>query len=245
MTVDDVVPITAPASASIEVLAAGQPDLWFELPPGFTEFDLGEDPEERMLRMVDAVDRLFAEVASEQKFGFVVAGEYALRTLIAAGAEHASSCLLRMPDGRLSQGTLCVIVENPVVGPEDQDRRGVATRTAIQWREQDPDAEVGLIMLPYGPAAVCIRDQDLRIPGGIFGLNDSIPTSTRQVQFCVPLRTSPGSALFTFMTEDVEHWAEYLEVVSGIMKSVSADEPDMESLQVSDSPDAGGTEGQI
>ncbi|MDW4910939.1 hypothetical protein RB628_37895 [Streptomyces sp. ADMS] len=246
MTPTDAVATTAPATtgpSSTGASSAGIPDLWFELPPGFTEFDLDEDPEERMLRMAEAVDPLFAEATPEQKFSLVVSGEYILQTMIAAGAEHVSACLLRMPDGELSQATLCVIVERPDAGPENQDRQGTAKRTAVQWREQHPDAEVALIMLPYGPSALCIREQDLQIPGVLFGLDNPIPTTIRQVQFCVPLKTGPGSVLFVFMTEQIDHWAEYLEILSGIMKSVSADEPDWDSQPEADSsPASRGTE---
>ncbi|MFD4630199.1 hypothetical protein ACFVYR_20425 [Streptomyces sp. NPDC058284] len=202
------------------------PDLWFELPPGFRQFDLAEDPGERALRMAAAVDPLFAGAATPlQKFSLVISGEYALQTAIAAGAEHVSACLLRMPDGELSQGTLSVLIERADVGPQEQDRQGSAKRTALQWREQYPDAEVALIMLPYGPSALCIRDQELQLPGVLFGLDDLTPTTIRHVQFCVPLSTGPGSALFLFMTEDREHWNEYLDLLSGIMKSVSTEEP--------------------
>ncbi|MET7357663.1 hypothetical protein ABZS76_04365 [Streptomyces sp. NPDC005562] len=214
------------------------PDLWFELPPGFTEFDLAEEPEERMLRMAEAVDPMFAGASPLQKFSLVISGEYALQTMIAAGAEHVSACLLRMPDGELSQGTLSVLIERPEAGPQDQDRRGAARRTAVQWREQHPDAEVALIMLPYGPSALCIRDQELELPGVLFGLDDPIPTTIRQVQLCVPLSTGPGSALFLFMTEDREHWTEYLDVLSGIMKSISTDEPTGESPSATGEPAA-------
>ncbi|MEV7884326.1 hypothetical protein ACWD3I_05175 [Streptomyces sp. NPDC002817] len=198
------------------------PDLWFELPPGFLAFDLAEDPEPRMLRMADAADSLFAGATQEQKFSLVVSGEYLLQTMIAAGAEHVSSCLLRMPGDRLSQGTLCVLVEPPGPGPRSQDRQGAARRTAEQWGELFPDAEVGLVMLPYGISALCIREQELRIPGALFGLDEPVATTVRQAQFCVPLKTGPGAALFVFMTQDVEHWSAYVEVLGGIMKSVSA-----------------------
>ncbi|WP_217164812.1 hypothetical protein [Streptomyces sp. AC512_CC834] len=200
------------------------PDLWFDLPPGFIQFDLDEDPEPRLLRMTDAADLLFTSATQEQKFSLVVSGEYLLQTLIAAGAEHVSSCLLRMPGDKLSQGTLCVFIERPDVGPQSQDRQGAARRTAVQWRDLYPDAEVGLVMLPYGIAALCIKDQELQIPGALFGLDEPILATVRQVQFCVPLQTGPGSAIFMFMTEDTGHWAEYLDVLSGIMKSVSPDE---------------------
>ncbi|MFI9599599.1 hypothetical protein ACIHCX_06885 [Streptomyces sp. NPDC052043] len=216
-------------------------DLWFTLPPGFLEFDLNEDSEARMMKMADATDLLFATATPEQKFSLVVSGEYFLQAMVSAGAEHVSSCLLRMSDGELSQCILCVLVERPMAGPENQDRQGTAKRTAVQWREMFPDAEVGLVMLPYGPSALCIRDQDLLVPGAFFGLDDPVPATVRQAQFCVPLKTGPGSALFVFTTQDVEHWTEYLNVLSGIMKSVSVDEPVEENTRPTDSPRAEGT----
>ena len=233
-------------SASTTVVSPSDaPDFWFELPPGFMEFDLAEDPETRMLRMADVTVSLFADATPEQRFSLVVSGEYLLRTMIAAGAEHVSSCLLRMPDGEPSQGTLCVLVERPDAGPQSQDRQGSARRTAAQWRDLYPDAEVGLVMLPYGICALCIREQDLRIPGALFGVGDPVPATVRQVQFCVPLRTGPGSVLFVFTTEDIDHWTEYLDLLSGIMKSISADEPSYaESTPGVPGHDAGGTERQ-
>ncbi|GLW50950.1 hypothetical protein Stsp02_66110 [Streptomyces sp. NBRC 14336] len=219
------------------------PDLWFELPPGFLEFDLDEDPEARVLRMTDVADGLFAEATAEQKLSMVVSSEYILQSMIARGVEHVSSCLLRMPDDRLSQGTFFVMIERPEAGPQSQDRKGSATRTASQWRELYPDAEVGLVMLPYGISALCIRDEELLIPGVLFGLDDPVPATVRQVQFNVPLKTGPGSALFVFMTQDIEHWTEYLDLLSGIMKSVSAEEPGGTGTSGGEQPQAGpGTE---
>ncbi|MFE7896598.1 hypothetical protein ACFU3E_03470 [Streptomyces sp. NPDC057424] len=96
--------------------------------------------------------------------------------------------------------------------------------------------------LPYGIAALCIRDQDLQIPGVPFGLEEPIPVTIRQVQLCVPLKTGPVSVLFVFMTEDLYHWAQYLEVLSGIMKSVSAEQPRGENTPEAAGLEAGGTE---
>ncbi|MEU6480719.1 hypothetical protein ABZ858_28340 [Streptomyces sp. NPDC047017] len=220
------------------------PDFWFELPAGFTAFDLGEPSEARMLRMAEATELMFADATPEQRFGLVVSGEYVLQTMIAAGAEHVSSCFVRMPDDELSQGTLCVLVERPERGPGRQDRPGSARRTAAQWRAMHPEAEVGLVMLPYGMAALCIDDQNVRIPGAFFGLDTPIPTTVRQLQLCVPLEKGPGSVLFVFTTEDVAHWSEYLDLLSGIMRSISADEPRSEEEPGPHAPAAGGAEGR-
>ncbi|WP_231156622.1 hypothetical protein [Streptomyces sp. CNZ748] len=201
------------------------PDLWFELPPGFMEFDLAEDSQPRVLRMAEVADASFPGATAEQKLSLVVSSEYILQTMVAAGAEHVSSCLLRMPGDELSQGTFFVMIERPETGPQSQDRKGSASRTAEQWRSMYPDAEVGLVMLPYGISALCIREQELLIPGVLFGIDEPVPATVRQAQFNLPLKTGPGSALFVFMTQDVDHWGEYLDLLSGIMMSVSTKEP--------------------
>ncbi|MET7320755.1 hypothetical protein [Streptomyces sp. NPDC005549] len=238
----DLIPASAPAASAPFAFPDETPDFWFLRPPGFVEFDLKEDPEARVVRLAEAADVLFPSVPPEQKFSLVVSSEYILQMMIEAGAAHVSSCLLRMPDDQISQGTLCVMVERPDTGPDFQDRRGSAKRTAVQWRELHPDAEVGMVMLPYGMAAMCIRDVELEIPGALFGLEEAVPATVRQMQLCVPLKAGPGSVLFVFMTEDREHWAEYLEVLSGIMKSISDEEPGVENAVKTDVQDAGGTE---
>ncbi|MFA3875108.1 hypothetical protein ABS735_15640 [Streptomyces sp. MMCC 100] len=220
-------------------------DFWFELPPGFTEIDLEEDAESRLLRMADVAEKLFVEATPQQQFNLVVSSEYFLQTMIAGGAEYVSSCLLRMHGDKLSQGTLCVLVERPDSGPQSQDRQGSAKRTAAQWRRLYQDAEVGLVMLPYGISALCIRDQDLEIPGVLFGLDEPVPATVREVQFNVPLKHGPGSVLFVFMTQDIEHWAEYLDVLGGIMKSISSDEPHGDNSSDVSGQGAGGSERQV
>ncbi|MDQ0403433.1 hypothetical protein ABVB69_03800 [Streptomyces sp. NPDC000349] len=239
----DPIPASAPEAAATPFASLDEtPDFWFVRPPGFVEFDLEEDPEARVVRMAEAADVLFPSVPPAQKFSLVVSSEYIFQMMIEAGAAHVSSCLLRMSDDQLSQGTLCVMVERPETGPDFQDRRGSAKRTAVQWRELHPDAEVGMVMLPYGMAALCIRDLDLEIPGALFGQEESVPATMRQVQLSVPLKAGPGSVLFVFMTEDREHWTEYLEVLSGIMKSISDEEPGVENAVKAEVQDAGGTE---
>ncbi|CAL9473193.1 hypothetical protein [Streptomyces sp. enrichment culture] len=240
MAVADAQNARTPPTAAVS--PADTADFWFELPPGFVQIDLREDAKSRLLRMTDVIDALFADAAPQQKFNLVASSEYILQTMIASGAEHISSCLLRMRGNKLSQGTLCVLVERPDTGPQSQDRQGSAKRTAALWRRLYPDAEVGLVMLPYGISALCIRDQDLEVPGIFFGLDEPIPALVREVQFNVPLANGPGSVLFVFMTQDIEHWDEYLEMLGGIMKSISADEPHEGETSESGSQGVGGSE---
>ncbi|MEV8016819.1 hypothetical protein AB0O76_10815 [Streptomyces sp. NPDC086554] len=74
------------------------------------------------------------------------------------------------------------------------------------------------------------------LPGALCGLDEPVPTTIRFVEVCVPLKTGPGSALFLFMTEDREHWDDYLQILSVIMKSVSADEASADEVPVDEVP---------
>ncbi|MFJ9669246.1 hypothetical protein ACIRP5_00435 [Streptomyces sp. NPDC101221] len=64
----------------------------------------------------------------------------------------------------------------------------------------------------------------------LFGLDEPVPATIREVQFSVPLKSGPGSVLFVFMTQDIEHWAEYLDVLGSIEESISTDESHEDSF---------------
>lgn len=60
----------------------------------------------------------------------------------------------------------------------------------------------------------------------------------------MPLKSGPGSVLFVFMTQDIEYWAEYLDVLGDIMKSISTDEQREDCFPEANWRDAEGRERQ-
>ncbi|MFF3762682.1 hypothetical protein ACFYYR_01085 [Streptomyces sp. NPDC001922] len=218
-------------------LSADEPDVWFVLPPGFFPVSLEGTAEERVVRMAEAVEALFPDAAPEQRLSLVLSGEYAVASMLGAGAVHLSHCLRRRDDGGLSQGMLAVFIKH--LGSSEP--LGMAQSIADQWFAENPDAEVGGVILPYGPAALCAVEHDIPIPAALFGAGDGEGgedgvTTLRQVQLAVPLHTGSHTLVFALSTEDVDQWDNYLQVMAELLCTVSADEP---VDRPEDRPDAG------
>ncbi|WP_369391147.1 hypothetical protein AB5J72_28515 [Streptomyces sp. CG1] len=101
------------------------------------------------------------------------------------------------------------------------------------------EAEVGGVMLPYGPAALCAVEREIPVPGAMFGIDEDGVTTLRQLQLAVPLHTGTHTAIFAFSTEDVDQWDNYLQVMAEILRTVSADEPETEPHSTAAEPAAG------
>ncbi|MER5971339.1 hypothetical protein ABT112_16640 [Streptomyces sp. NPDC002055] len=221
-------------------LSADEPDVWFVLPPGFFPVSLDGTAEERVVRMAEAVEALFPDAAPEQRLSLVLSGEYAVASMLGAGAVHLSHCLRRRDDGGLSQGMLAVFIKH--LGSSEP--LGMAQSIADQWFAENPDAEVGGVILPYGPAALCAVEHDIPVPAALFGAEDGEGggggqdgvTTLRQVQLAVPLHTGRHTLVFAFSTEDIDQWDNYLQVMAELLCTVSADEP---VDRPEDRPDAG------
>lgn len=227
--------MTAAGTASMSVATAGEPDLWFVLPPGFFEMRLDESAEDRMLHMADAVGPMFSGTTPEQKLSLILSGEYAIESMLGAGAVHLSTCLYRRDDEGVSQGMLAVFVKR--LG--STERLGIARSIADQWLSENPEAEVGGVVLPYGPAAICILEREIPVPGAMFDIAEDGVTTLRQLQLALPLRSGTHTAVFVFSTEDVEQWDNYLQVVAEILRTISAEEPEMEPDSATPQPTAG------
>lgn len=195
------------------------PDLWFELPAGFTQIDLDEPSDERTMRLAEAIDLMF-DAAPEQKLAAVLSCQYGIDSMVKEGAVHLSHCLLRTDEG-FTQGMLTLFIQ-----PGDcRDRRLLTERTVVQWRSDSPAADVSLVDLPYGPAVVAAEEKTNRTPGVMYGVAEDQISVVRQLRVAIPLFSGDKTALFVFSTEDVENWEHYVRIMVNVMRSVSPVEP--------------------
>ncbi|MEU4926969.1 hypothetical protein AB0G54_10760 [Streptomyces yokosukanensis] len=222
-------------AASISTVTPGEPDLWFVLPPGFFEMKLDESGEDRMLRMADAVDPMFSGTTPEQKMSLILSSEYAIESMLDAGAVHLSTCLYRRDDEGISQGMLAVFIKR--LG--STQRLDIAQGIADQWLAENPEAEVGGVILPYGPAALCILEREIPVPGAMFDTTEDGVAALRQLQLALPLRSGTHTAVFAFSTEDVDQWDNYLQVIAEILRTISAEEPALEPDGATPQPTVG------
>ncbi|MGW3042912.1 hypothetical protein ACWC9T_23350 [Kitasatospora sp. NPDC001159] len=207
-------------------MATDTPSLWLSLPDGFTSVDLTEDLGDRMERMADGLDAVFADAAPEQKLSLVVAAEAALQAQLREGAVHLSACVARASDGEPVLGMFTLFVRPEELGPPGSYPQRVAEQLGAAW----PEADVGVLELPLGRTAVAVRDLYVPVPGAFYGVPESTATIVRQVEFLIPHPWSPHVVAAVFTTEQVGYWEEWLPTVAAAISGISFYPPRDEAL---------------
>ncbi|MFI9363946.1 hypothetical protein ACIG5E_23260 [Kitasatospora sp. NPDC053057] len=202
------------------------PALWLTLPAGFTTVDLDEDLGDRMARAAESLDALFPDTLPEQKLSAVIAAETALQAQLREGAVHLSSCLVRAEDGEPIHGMLAVFVRPQELGPRDSYPDRAAEELAAAW----PDADVGVVELPIGRAALAARELTVPVPGAVWGVPDSTVSTVRQLELLIPHPWSPHVVAAVFTTEDIDHWDEWLPLLATAFRGIAFHPPRDESL---------------
>ncbi|MGW7442678.1 hypothetical protein [Kitasatospora sp. NPDC054795] len=210
---------------AVETPGATAPPLWLDLPAGFTAVDLDEDPGDRMARAAEQLDALFPDAGAEQKLAAVIASETALQAQLREGAVHVSGCLVRAGDGGPIHGVLSVFLRPQDLGAPGSYPARVAAELAEAW----PDADVGVVDLPLGRAALAARELIVPVPGAVFGVPESAVGTVRQLELLIPHPWSPYVVAAVFTTEDVDHWDEWLPLVAAAYRGISFHPPRDES----------------
>ncbi|MDH6706127.1 hypothetical protein P3T27_002850 [Kitasatospora sp. MAA19] len=201
------------------------PPLWLTLPAGFTTLDLDEDLGDRMARTAESLDAAFPGARPEQKLSTVIAAETALQAQLREGAVHVSSCLVRAEDGEPIHGMLTVFVRPQDLGAPGSYPARVAEQLAEAW----PDADVGVVELPIGRAALAARDLSVPVPGAVFGVPESTVNTVRQLELLIPHPWSPHVVAAVFTTEDLEYWDEWLPLLATAFRGIAFHPPRNES----------------
>ncbi|MEU1290001.1 hypothetical protein [Kitasatospora sp. NPDC005856] len=202
---------------AVETSGATTPPLWLDLPAGFTTVDLDEDPGDRMARAAERLDALFPDAGAEQKLAAVIASETALQAQLREGAVHVSGCLVRASDGGPIHGVLSVFLRPQDLG----EPGGYPARVAAELAEAWPDADVGVVELPLGRAALAARELTVPVPGAVWGVPESAVSTVRQLELLLPHPWSPHVVAAVFTTEDVDHWDEWLPLVAAAYRGIS------------------------
>ncbi|MFE4515065.1 hypothetical protein ACFRMQ_12855 [Kitasatospora sp. NPDC056783] len=210
---------------AVETTGAAAPPLWLDLPAGFTAIDLDEDPGDRMARAAEQLDALFPDTGAEQKLAAVIASETALQAQLREGAVHLSSCLVRAGDGEPVHGVFAVFLRPQDLG----DPGGYPARVAAELAEAWPDADVGVVELPLGRAALAARELTVTTPGVVWGVAEPSVGTVRQLELLIPHPWSPHVVAAVFTTEDIGHWDEWLPLIATAYRGISLHPPRDES----------------
>jgi hypothetical protein len=211
---------------AVEASETTVPPFWLSLPAGFTSLDLDEDPGDRMERTAEILDTVFPTAHPEQKLSVVIAAETALQAQLREGAVHVSSCLVRAEDGEPIHGMFAVFVRPQELGP----RGSYPDRAAEELAEAWPDADVGVVDLPLGRAALAALELTVPVPGVVWGVPESTVSTVRQLELLIPHPWSPHVVVAVFTTEDLDYWPEWLPLLAEAFRSISFHPPRDTSL---------------
>lgn len=207
--------------ASSEASAQHCPDFWFVLPPGFTVVDLDEDQEDRTRKLSNSLNRMLHGVGSENILRIVLASEYAIQAIKLSGAVHLSQCFFRDSDEEYIQGILTLYLH----GYGSSDQTLAANAIAQSWKKEDDNSEAGVVVLPYGPAAIHTQDIFVSVPDEIHGFGLNKKNIVRQMKIALPLSDGEHTALFAFSTEHLSSWGSFVDIMIQLAGSCSGSEP--------------------
>lgn len=193
--------------------------VWFTVPEGFHELDIFESQQERTIRLADALEGLFPERAPEQKMRIILSTEAAIQELISSGTESVFNCLYRTESEHLLSGVLTVSIRSE----KFRSREVFVDQTVKSWCNDVPDSAMG-IKIPYGPAVV----QVLEVDSPVDAVDPSAGSKTmKQQQVSVPLMSCDQFLTFGFMVDTEGAWQDCVEVLQGIVDSVTPIPPEV------------------
>ncbi|GAA0456735.1 hypothetical protein [Streptomyces olivaceiscleroticus] len=246
--------LSAPASPSLPVSADGfePPPIWFVAPDGFFALPLADTAEERAERAQEFVRGLYSR--GDESIWEPAAEYYAAiaETMAGTGASYAAMGLFSTAeDGALEGAT----VKGDTAASKDQPDGGhepslgvvqCAFTLAVVPTERhpdDPSQAAGRILetlsrdqyndarpldLPCGPAVSCITLTEYHLNPEITATGEATKLLTGQIQVHIPFPTGPFTAVFTLHTASTDYWAEFCDVMTTILRTVSFEEPEIE-----------------
>jgi hypothetical protein len=222
------------------------PPVWFLAPDGFFALPLAASPEERADRAQSFVRELYSRgdetVWSPAAPYFTAIAElmqgtgvsYAAMGLFSTSEEEhtpTGEAARHVPSDGVAQ---CAFTLAAI--PTDQDE--TATETVAQGilatLSKDPLNEVEWLDLPCGPAVSCANWREFILNPAVTASGEATELVTAQIQIFVPFPTGPFTAVFTLFTASVECWAQFVEMMSAILQTVSFTDPAQTLAEESD-----------
>ncbi|MCC9306149.1 hypothetical protein LN042_03335 [Kitasatospora sp. RB6PN24] len=202
-------------------VAPPTPLLWFSAPVGFVEVPLEGTAEERLDRLAAAFDAIGPDVPREQRLDTAVNAELLLQAQLAQGLVYLANCIYRTDDGEVIHAVFTIVVTRTETGGP----LAFATQTTQRWAAARPQAEVGVLDLPCGRAAVATEDRLVTVPGELYGLEGTSESLVRQIEVAIPHPDGQHVALVVLSTEHLAQWADWATVVGTALRELSFQDP--------------------
>ncbi|CAM5321960.1 hypothetical protein [Streptomyces abikoensis] len=192
--------------------------LSFSVPSAFQDIDLTVSAEANTARLIGELTGL-PEPPGEQEIAHAVLVQQAMyEMLAAAGAVYAGILLAGPteddPGGRLTSLMLTVTARPSELSNDQTVHRLARTMGAIY-----PEAEVGVVRLPTGPAVLLTEDSRVERPVNLLG-DGGGPTVVRQLHVFVPVPGRLAMADFSIATENLAEWDDYVDILGQVCTTI-------------------------
>ncbi|MFI9311522.1 hypothetical protein [Streptomyces triculaminicus] len=193
--------------------------LTFSVPEMFRDIDFTVSAEANTERLIDDLTGLDPRPTDDEIAHAIVSQQAMYEMLAAAGAVYAGILLSGPtedePDKQLGSMLLSVTARPSELSNEDTVHRLARTMGAIY-----PDAEVGVVRLPVGPAVLLTEESKVPRPVNLLNAGGD-PTVVRQLHVFVPIPGRLAMADFAIATENLAEWDSCVEIVGQVCKTIA------------------------
>ncbi|WP_171163684.1 hypothetical protein [Streptomyces sp. I05A-00742] len=192
--------------------------LSFSVPEEFQDIDLTVSAEANTNKLIGELTRLTPRPSDEQIAHAALVQQSMYEMLTAAGAVYAGILLAGPtedePGRHLSSLMLTVTARPSELSNDRTVHRLARTMGAIY-----PEAEVGVVRLPSGPAVLLTEDSKVERPVNLLS-DGGGPTVVRQLHVFVPIPGRLAMADFSIATENLAEWDDYVDILGQVCTTI-------------------------
>ncbi|MBC2875612.1 MULTISPECIES: hypothetical protein [Streptomyces] len=193
--------------------------LSFSVPEMFRDIDFTVTAETNTDRLIADLTGLDPRPTDDEIAHAIVSQQAMYEMLAAAGAVYAGILLSGPtedePEKPLSSMLLSVTARPSELSNEDTVHRLARSMGAIY-----PDAEVGVVVLPTGPAVLLTEESEVPRPVNLLNAGGG-PTVVRQLHVFVPIPGRLAMADFAIATENTAEWDDCVEIIGQVCKTIA------------------------
>jgi hypothetical protein len=196
--------------------------LRFTVPEQLREFSFDEPAEYRIERTYRELRAAIRGLTEEQALHLVATQEQMLAKLWEEGAVYVAQCVARSD---ADPATLTTAQFTILVKDADLQAKRPLSAVAGALKKPGEPREMLFVDYPAGEALVVGEELTVRMPFAPLGR--PVPTAhrLRQAQVILPFPDKRRLAIIGVSSEGLEDWRNYVEILDGIVRSVSFTEP--------------------
>ncbi|MFF8447649.1 hypothetical protein ACF06Q_08110 [Streptomyces leeuwenhoekii] len=193
--------------------------LSFSVPEDFRDIDLTVSAETNTNKLIAELTNLPRRPSDAEIAHAVLVQQAMYEMLAAAGAVYAG-ILLAGPSEDAPDGPLSSLMLTVTARPSELSNNQTVHRLARTMGAIYPEAEVGVVRLPTGPAVLLTEDSRVERPVNLLG-DGGGPTVVRQLHVFVPIPERLAMADFSIATENIAEWDDYVDILGQVCNTIT------------------------